>query len=110
MRERMHRPRGLELLVGAVAALDAAEVDTPEVAQRRARLGGEVRVVAGPAFAVELHVAANGAYAHELRQKAGAVHADAAAGEVACDRGQATLFLNAVFMPREADRCQSAHY
>ena len=110
VRERVRRPGGLEFFVAAVFAIEAAEVDAIKVTERLAGFGREVGAVGRVPGRVELDTARLAVCVDEPGQEAGTAHADGTAGEVARHGGEPILLADAVFMSREADRCQSAHY
>jgi len=65
-------------------------------------VGGATGVVEPDATGLTVHV-------HESRQKAWAANGDFAAREVACDRRQLILLADALLVPREAERRESAN-
>jgi hypothetical protein len=65
-------------------------------------------VVGGATGVVEPDPTCLTAHVHESRQKAGAANGDLVAGEVACDRRQLILLADALFVPSEAERQESA--
>jgi len=65
-------------------------------------------VVGGATGVVEPNPTRLTVHVHESRQKARAADGDLAAGEVACDRGQLILLADALLMPSEAERRESA--
>jgi hypothetical protein len=65
-------------------------------------------VVGGATGVVELDPTGLTVHVHESRQKAGAANGDLAAGEVACDRRQLILLADALLVPSEAERRESA--
>ena len=65
-------------------------------------------MVGGATGVVELDPTCLTAHVHESREKAGAANGDLAAGEVACDRRQLILLADALLVPSEAERRESA--
>jgi hypothetical protein len=65
-------------------------------------------VVGGATGVVELNPTCLTVHVHESRQKAGAANGDLAAGKVACDRRQLILVADALLVPSEAERRESA--
>src|SRR3954451_14549350 len=108
VRQRLRGPRGSELLVRAVAPLEAREVEAVEMAERLARLGREVGVVVRPPVVVELHVTAFGSNADERAEEAGAADADLAPRQIARDGGELVLLADPVLVSPKADRRQRA--
>jgi hypothetical protein len=101
-------PTGLELVVAAVSALEAAEVDAVETSKDPARLRREVGVVGGTPRLVELHPPCLAARVDEARQKAWTAHADLSAGEIAGDHCEPVLLADPLFVPCEAERGEHA--
>ena len=65
-------------------------------------------MVGGATIVVELDPTGLTVHIHESRQKAGAANGDPAAGKVACDRRQLILLADALLVPSEAERRESA--
>src|SRR5439155_19383004 len=100
VRERVRGPGRVELRKAAVASVDACEVDTVEMAQRRARLRREIGMVRGTPGRIEAHLSCFAARVDEAGEEAGTVDADLASREVARDRGEAVLFAHALLVAR----------
>ena len=65
-------------------------------------------MVGGATGLVELDPTRLTVHVHQSRQKAGAANGDLAAGKVACDRGQLILLADALLVPGEPERRESA--